>query len=176
MAVRGIQDDFFHSNSTLRVRGQSRRPSNGLGFESSVKLRDFMMIGVGHDHVSSRSCQLSGSVCQPFLVFPREESLIVVDKAVVAVPRNIRRIEIHKIATLHVHQRCVEIAGSHHHARFLKGLGACPEILEVRNKIRPRHAVRNIETPFGVDAVESIPAGLVEIQKLCCSFQLSPTR
>jgi hypothetical protein len=122
-----------------------------------------MMIGVCHDHVGPRTRQLSGSLRQPFLIFPGEESLIVVSKPVLVVPRNVRRIEVYKITRLHVHQRFLEIARPQQHFRLAKGLGACPEIPEVRNEIRPGHAIRNIETSFGVDAVESVPAGFVEI-------------
>ena len=134
------------------------------------------MIGVGHDYVGPCIRQLPGSLRQPFLIFPGEESLVVIDEAVVVVPRNVRRIEVDKIARLDILQRRLEITGPELHTRLLKSLGACPEILEVRNGVRLGHAVGNIETPSGVDAVKPIPTGLVEIQKLGRPLQPSPTR
>ena len=70
-----------------------------MATEASVKLKDFVMMGIGHNYVGPDVCKLTSKISKTFLILPREECFVVVDETVLVVPRDIGRIEVDQVTT-----------------------------------------------------------------------------
>ena len=83
------------------------------------------MCRVGHNHVrrlASEPLSLNG---QSLLVVPGEQSLVVINKPIIAVSSYVRRVKVDKIACSDVLQGLFEIARLEPHSFLLERLRTC---------------------------------------------------
>src|SRR5438270_2825231 len=163
----GSPQPCLGDRAALRGRSGNRgRSIEWPDIEAVVQLQYGTVEGVGDEHVHAFGGEPVCSGGDAELVVPRENQLVVINKAVVVVPRDVRRVEKYKIAGYGSQQRPLKVSDLESDARATNGSSARPQVERVDDVVSLWRAVGHVELAITVHAVEAVPAGLIEVDEL----------
>lgn len=125
-AALADKNHLARPSSTLRIIRKRGLAVDGYRVEARVESTHFVVMGIRHDDRRADAHKPPSDHRETDLVVPSEQRPVVFNESVVVVTGHVRRIEVHKVATLHAFERRFKVTDADPCARSAQGIRARP--------------------------------------------------